>query len=229
MSKKHQKQNTNLTPNPEPEAVEPEAVEPVEPEMQALGDLIASLSPELKAKAQKQLERLAEESNRNKDTKLWEGFNSELQDALIGKKDNGKIVEDGVILQVAKKHQVADKLENRRIIVTFSAGTIVYTHSIIGKKGNTGNGGGSRAGVGQNKTTYNKVEFEGETFDSLNALALKMNWKYNGRPNGLIACTDPRGLNNGKLGITLKATDKDGNPVSHGDTVNGNIILTRAD
>lgn len=226
---------SNPTTNPEPEAVEPEAVEPEaefpkfqSPEMQALGDLIANLSPELKAKAQRQLGKLVEESQRNKDSQLWEGFNTELQEALIGKKDNGKIIEDGVILKIAKKHQVAEKLENRRIVVTFSAGTIAYTHTIVGKK-TSSNGGGSRTGVGTNKTTYNKVELDGKEYASLNALAFQMGWKYNGRANGLVACTDPRGKDNEKLGISLTATDKDGNPVAHGDTVNGNIILTKVD
>jgi len=217
---------SNPTTNPvEPEAVEPEA--DTSPEMKALGDLIANLSPELKAKAQRQLGKLVEESNRNKDSQLWEGFNSDLQEALIGKKDNGKIIKDGVILEIAKKHQVAEKLENRRIVVTFSAGTIVYTHTIVGKASKGGNG--SRTGVGTNKTTYNKVELDGKEYASLNALAFQMGWKYNGRANGLIACTDPRGKDNEKLGISLKATDKDDNPVAHGDQVNGNIILTRVD
>ena len=226
---------SNPTTNPEPEAVEPEAVEPEaefpkfqSPEMQALGDLIANLSPELKAKAQRQLGKLVEESQRNKDSQLWEGFNTELQEALIGKKDNGKITKNGVILQIAEKHQVAEKLENRRIVVTFSAGTIAYTHTIVGKK-TSSNGGGSRTGVGTNKTTYNKVELDGKEYASLNALAFQMGWKYNGRANGLVACTDPRGKDNEKLGISLTATDKDGNPVAHGDTVNGNIILTKVD
>jgi len=150
MSKKHRKQSQSPSPGellgktsppveetPAVEETPGEVAEPIAeaPKVEAstLEQMVANLPPELREKAQAELDKLVSQSKRNEAAKAFVAFDNALKDAETGLP---KFVGD-----LAEKHGV--DLTSRRITITYPDGKFAYTNS---PKGSKGNGGGSRTG-----------------------------------------------------------------------------------
>ena len=161
MSKKHRKQSQAPSPGellggkPTPEAVfestaikleeapavEEAPVEVTEPiaeapkaEASTLEQMVANLPPELREKAQAELDKLVSQSKRNEAAKAFVAFDNALRNEEAGLP---KFIGD-----LAKAHGV--DLASRRITITYPDGKFAYTNSPKGSKAN--GSGGSRTG-----------------------------------------------------------------------------------
>ena len=99
-------------------------------EASTLEQMVANLPPELREKAQAELDKLVTQAKRNEATKQWVGFDTALKDEGKGLP---KFVGD-----LAKEYGV--DLTSRRITITYPDGKFAYTNSPKGSKGN-GNSG----------------------------------------------------------------------------------------
>lgn len=119
------------TPAPEPKA-EAEAEAKVEPkEASTLEQMVANLPPELREKAQAELDKLVTQAERNKATKQWVAFDGALKDE---EKGLPKFIGD-----LAREYGV--DLTNRRITITYPDGNFAYTNSPKGSRGGNGRKG----------------------------------------------------------------------------------------
>jgi len=163
----------------QPPTVQPEGGDNGANETPATGfeALIATLSPELRAKAEEQLRKLVETQGRAEAAKQWVAFDKEMKEKL------GEFI-DGI----AKTHGV--DLTGRRIVITYPDGKFNYTHGAKGTA--TGNGGGRKDG--SSFTNHGKVEQEGLAYTSLHHLATVMGWQYEGRRTAFQAVEEPQEL-----------------------------------
>lgn len=151
--------------------------------------------PELKKKAEANLQKILGTEKEAEDAKQWGNFNTEAELAIK------KLLAD-----LQTKHGVS--LKGRKIVVSFSeVANPIYTHTIMGKA--TSGGGNGRKG-GNGFTSHGKVEHDGKEYNSKHALALAMNWKYEGRRTSAEAIEKPQSLDGKDLGFTNTIVEKDG-------------------
>jgi len=214
MSKKNRQSNkvvqmdktTVAVAEPEAEAIEAEATD--EPKADVLSLLLEQLpedlralvtnyraikNPELKKKAEGNIQKIVATEQAAKDAEAWGSFNKEAEPELRK-----------VLADLQAKHGVS--LLGRKIVVAFGeVANPTYTHTIIGKA-TSGGGNGRKGGF----TSHGKVEYEGVELNSLHALCVSKNWKYEGRRTAMEAVEKPQDMTGKELGFTNKIEKQDG-------------------
>ena len=151
--------------------------------------------PELKKKAEANFAKLMATEQQANDAKTWGSFNKEAEQELR------KLLAD-----LQTKHGVS--LLGRKVVVSFSeVANPIYTHTIMGKASSSGGNGGRKGG---GFTSHGKVNHEGGEYNSLHALCVSKNWKYEGRRTAWEAVEKPQDMEGKALGFTNKIEKTDG-------------------
>jgi len=126
-----------------------------------------------KTKALARFAKLKEQDDKSTQAKRFVDFDNELKEAL-----------PKWLAGMAKKHNVS--LVGRKITIAFPReGDPKHTHTPLGSR--TGNSGGNGKGF----TSHGKVVYEGMEYNSLHALADRMNLQYEGRRTAFQVFEEP--------------------------------------
>ena len=193
--------DTSSAPAPVDEAKLEELLNQLPDDIKALVNNFTAISdPELRQKAKASLDKCVAIETQAKDAEKWEGFNTTAE-AKLKEVFAGLQKEFGVTLL------------GRKIVVSFAeVANPQYSHTIMGTR-SSGNGG-HREGGGLK--SHGKVEADGVEHNSLHALCVAENWKYEGRRTAWEAVQKPQDLDGKDLPYTNKT-----------EVVDGKIIVTR--
>ncbi len=180
------------TPKPEAKPVSQSVLDQLPDDLKALiSNYQAIKDPELKAKAETNLAKLAALAEQAKDAEKWADFNKQAESELRSLFE--KLQEESGV-----------SLLGRKIVVAFAeVANPSYTHTIMGKHSSDGKGGRKGGGHG-------KVEMEGEQHASLHALCVAKDWKYNGRATAFVAVEKPQDMEGNSLDFTNTIAKVDG-------------------
>ena len=103
-------------------------------------------------------------------------------------------------------------LLGRKIVVSFGeVANPIYTHTIMGKSGASASSG-RKGGF----SSHGKVEMAGKDYNSLHALCVENQWKYEGRRTAFEAVEKPQDMTGKAFDFTNKV-----------EKVDGKVIVTR--